>query len=135
MQRCGCANFTALTNPNLLSPQTGGRSVRTLSSTLLAAQKSASSQPYVKLLVAGRIGGVTRLNWSRLYTGSEPDYYHAATLSGDGSLVRARVSNSSPFWLYIQRIASPGPGSDFSQWSSFVQVSGSSGIALASQGG
>jgi len=108
--------------------------VRTLSSTLLAAQKSASSQPYVKLLVAERIGGVTRLNWSRLYTGSEPDYYHAATLPGDGSLVRARVSSSSPFWLYIQRIASPGPGSDFSQWSSFVQVSGSSGIAVAMQG-
>ncbi len=134
MQRCGCANFTALTNPNLLSPQTGGRSVRTLSSTLLVAQKNASSHPYVKLLVAERIGGVTRLNWSRLYTGSEPDYYHAATLPGDGSLVRARVSNSIPFWLYIQRVASP-PGGDFSQWSSFVQVSGSSGIALASQGG
>ena len=121
-------------NPNPLNPPIGGRSVRTLSSTLLAAQRSASSQPYIKVTTTERIGGVTRLNWGRLYTGSEPDYYHAATIPGDGSLLRARVSNSSPFWLYIQRVTSPGPGSDFSQWSSFAQVSGSSGIALAMQG-
>lgn len=107
--------------------------MRTLSSTLLAAQRSASAQPYLKVTVEERGGGVTRLSWSRLYTGSEPDFYYAATLPGDGSLVRARVSNVSPYWLYIQRVATPGPGSDFSPWSSFAQTSGSSGIALASQ--
>ncbi|MBI4289769.1 MAG: hypothetical protein HY671_15240 [Chloroflexi bacterium] len=108
--------------------------MRSLSSTLLAAQRGVSAQPYVKVTVEERVGGVVRLSWSRLYSGSEPDFYHAATLPGDGSLVRARVGNASPYWVYVQRVINPGPGSDFSPWSSFAQTSGSSGIAVASQG-
>lgn len=108
--------------------------MRMLSATLLAAQKSASAQPYMKVTVADRIAGVSRLGWSRFYSGAEPDFYHAATMPSDGSLARARVGNISPFWLYVQHVASPGPGSDFSQWSSFVQVSSGSGVAVASKG-
>ncbi len=107
--------------------------MRTLSSTLLAAQKSSTRLPYVKLEILDRVAGITRLNWTRLYSGSEPDFHHNATMPGDGSLVRARVDPSS-YQLYRQRVASPGPGSDFSPWTGVCTVSSTSGIALTSRG-
>jgi hypothetical protein len=106
--------------------------MRTLSSTLLAAQRSSSCLPYVKVEILDRVAGITRLNWARLYNGSEPDFHHAATMPGDGSLIRARVDPSS-YQLYRQRVASPGPGSDFSPWTGVCTVSSASGIALASR--
>ncbi len=91
--------------------------MRQLSSALLAAQKQASSVPYIKVTAAKKIAGVVRYDWSRLYTGAEDDYYHALTMPGDGSLVRARSTPPvDSRKLYRQRVAGPGPGSDFSQW-------------------
>jgi len=91
--------------------------VRSLTSTLLAAQKEATRTPYVKVEVYNTVSGVVRLNWSRLYTGSEDDYFHAVTMPGDGSLIRVRVTPPADSRkLYRQRVASPGPESDFSQW-------------------
>ena len=91
--------------------------MRQLSSTLLAAQKEASRTPYVKIEAKNKITGVVRLDWDRLYTGSEDDYYHAVTMPGDGSLIRARITlPSDSMKLYRQRVASPGPSSDFSTW-------------------
>jgi hypothetical protein len=54
-------------------------------------------------------------------------------MPGDGSLLRARVDPASN-QLYRQRVASPGPGSDFSPWTVVCTVSSASGIALASRG-
>ena len=107
--------------------------MRTLSSTLLSAQRSSSRLPYVKVEILDRVAGITRLHWARLYSGSEPDFYHAATMPGDSLLVRARVDPSG-YQLYRQRVASPGPGSDFSPWTGVCTVSSASGIALASRG-
>jgi len=91
--------------------------MRSLTSTLLAAQKEASHTPFVKVEAKNKIAGVVRLNWTRLYTGSEDDYFHALTIPGDGSLIRVRVTPTSDSRkLYRQRVADPGPGSDFSQW-------------------
>jgi len=103
--------------------------MRTLPSALLAAQKSASAVPYVKVEIADRIGGIRRLDWQRLYSGSEADSYHAATMPGDGSLIRCRVDSGS---LYLQRVTSPGPGSNFGDWT-FVDSAANAGVALASQ--
>jgi len=91
--------------------------MRQLSSTLLAAQKEASYTPYVKVEACNQIAGVVKLDWARLYTGSEDDYFHAMTIPGDGSLVRVRVTPPADSRkLYRQRVADPGPESDFSQW-------------------
>jgi len=91
--------------------------MRTLTSTLLAAQKQDASVPYVKIEAVNKITGVVRYDWSRLYDGSEDDYFHALTMPGDGSMVRARVTlPADSRKLYRQRVANPGPGSDFSQW-------------------
>jgi hypothetical protein len=87
--------------------------MRTLSPALLSAQQSSSAAPYLEAVVSDRIGGIRRLDWTRLYTGAEPDGYHAACVPGDGSLIRARVTGGH---IYYQRVSSPGSGSDFSAW-------------------
>jgi len=91
--------------------------MRSLSSTLLATQKEASHIPFVKVEAYNTISGVVRLQWTRLYTGSEADYFHAVTMPGDGSLIRVRLTPPADSRkLYRQRVANPGPSSDFSQW-------------------
>jgi len=91
--------------------------MRTLSDTLLSAQKQVSHTPYVKLEATNKIAGVVRLDWTRLYNGSEDDYFHALTIPGDGSLIRVRATPPADSRkLYRQRVANPGPESDFSQW-------------------
>ena len=91
--------------------------MRSLTSTLLATQKEASRTPFVKVEAKNRIAGVARLDWTRLYTGSEADYFHALTIPDDGSLIRVRTTPSSDARrLYRQRVADPSPESDFSQW-------------------
>ncbi|MFC1943701.1 hypothetical protein ACFLWO_03910 [Chloroflexota bacterium] len=89
--------------------------MRSLSSTLLAAQKEAT--PYVKVEARNRIAGVLRLDWERLYDGTEDDYFHALTMPCDGSLIRARITLPvDGRKLYRQRVPNPGPSSDFSTW-------------------
>ena len=91
--------------------------MRSLTSTLLAAQKKAATTPYVKVEAKNKIAGVVRYDWTRFYTGSEDDYFHALTMPGDGSLIRTRVTlPADSRKLYRQRVPSPGPSSDFSQW-------------------
>lgn len=91
--------------------------MRSLSPTLLAAQKEASRLPYVQIIARNKIAGVVRLDWSRLYTATEPDYFHALAIPGDGSLIRARITPPvDGRKLYRQRVTNPGPSSDFSQW-------------------
>ncbi len=104
--------------------------MRTLAAPLLAAQKSASAVPYLKAVVSDRIGGIRRLAWSRLYTGTEPDGYHAAAMPADGSLVRARVSGGR---VYYQRVTNPGSGSGFSSWTD-VDAAAGAGVALCADG-
>lgn len=91
--------------------------MRGLTPTLTAAQNSASVTPYVKVEAKSSIAGVARLKFTRLYSGSEADYFHAAVQPADGSLIRARVTPPSDARkLYYQRVASPGENSNFSQW-------------------
>ena len=91
--------------------------MRTLSSTLLAAQKQGAAVPYVKITAVNKTAGVNRYAWSRLYDGNEDDYYHGLAIAGDGSLVKARLTlPADSRKLYWQRITNPGPGSNYSQW-------------------
>ncbi len=91
--------------------------MRSLTSTLSAAQKAASAAPVYKVTVYDRYAGVKRLSFSRLYTGSETDSFHALTFPADGAMIRARIDpGTPPSYLKWQRVASPGPASDFSSW-------------------
>ena len=98
--------------------------MRSLTSTLLSTQKEASRTPFVKVEAKNKIAGVVRLDWTRLYTGLEDDYFHALTIPGDGSLIRVRVTSPSDARkLYRQRVANPDSESDFSQWTYCNQYS------------
>jgi hypothetical protein len=56
--------------------------MKTLSSTLLAAQKKADRLPYVEAKVYDYEAGIKRLSWTRLYTGTEPDNHHGIAFDG-----------------------------------------------------
>lgn len=106
--------------------------MRALSSTLLAAQKTASAVPFVQVQVSDRITNVVRLRWERFYTGAEAENYHAAANPADGSLLRAWVDPAGPT-LFYQRTAAPDDTSDYSLWSNFGSVANRD-VALASNG-
>ena len=107
--------------------------MRTLSDTLLAAQRSPSAHPYVKVEVVDRRPDVARPLLERLYTGGEDDFHHAATMPQDGSLIRARLDQATG-GLYVQRVTNPGPGSDFSSWTPLDTAWTGANIALTSRG-
>jgi hypothetical protein len=91
--------------------------MRELTTTLRDAQMQETVVPYVKIEAVNKIAGVVRQDWARLYTGSEPDYYHSLAMPADGSLIKARITPPADSRkLYRQRVVSPGPASDFSQW-------------------
>jgi hypothetical protein len=84
------------------------------SPTLLAAQKNARRTPYVEAKVYDHQQGIKRLSWTRLYTGSEPDNYHGIAFDGQGSMHRIRAATGDK--LYYQKVSSPRPASDYTQW-------------------
>jgi hypothetical protein len=108
--------------------------MRQLTAALEAAPMQATRLPCIRVQVVNKAGGVVKQNWDRLYTGAETEYFHAVTAPGDGSLIRVRVTPfSDARKLYLQRVANPGPGSDFSAWS-YTGQSDVLAVAAASNG-
>ena len=106
--------------------------MRNLSATLVEAQQAVSNTPYVKIEVKNKITGITRFSWERLYQGTETEYYHGLTVAGDGSLVRVRITlPADSCKLYRQRVANPGPQSDFSAWT-YTSQNNCLAVAVAS---
>jgi hypothetical protein len=78
--------------------------MRTLSATLLAAQKKAHRLPYVEAEVYDYEVGIKRLSWTRVYEGSEPDNHHGIAFDGNGDMHRIRSEGSN---LYYQKQECP----------------------------
>jgi len=96
--------------------------MRTLTDTLLTEQKKPTRKPLVKLEVQayGHPQQSSSIQWEafawqRLYLGSETKFHHGVAISGNGSLHRVRLDGTA---IKYSRVTSPGPASDFSQWSS-----------------
>jgi len=89
-------------------------------STLLAAARSGSARPHVRLQIADRDAGAVRLRFARWYEGAEPDGPCAAASPADGSLVRAWWDPTDGR-LYVQRIATPSAESAFDAWTELAQ--------------
>jgi len=87
--------------------------MKTLTATLLAAQKKPDRLPYVEAKVYDFDQGIKRLSWERLYEGSEPDNHHGIAFDGQGSMHRIRVDGNN---LYHQKVTSPDENSDYTQW-------------------
>ena len=102
-----------------------------LSETLLAAQRDATTVPYVEATLAPQWGGVTQLRWERVYVGQEPDGLHAAIVSAQsGALIRARTQ-AALNGLFAQRAPSPDPTAQFGSWQSLGATSATGGVAIA----
>jgi hypothetical protein len=69
--------------------------MKTLSPTLLAAQKKAHRLPYVEAKVYDFEAGIKRLSWTRVYEGTEPDNHHGIAIDGQGNMHRIRSGGSS----------------------------------------
>jgi len=111
--------------------------MRSLSDALLAAQKGKKRKPIVKLEVQS-FGHPQQsssiqweaFGWQRFYSGAEGKDSHGLTMPGDGSLIRIRKSGTN---LYLSRVTSPGPASDYSLWGgSFGGVAANAKVAIAS---
>jgi hypothetical protein len=88
--------------------------MRTLSATLLAAQRKGLRLPYIEANVYDYEQGIKRLTWTRLYEGTEPDNHHGIAFDGQGSM--HRICAAAGNLLYYQKVTSPGPTSDYSLW-------------------
>lgn len=105
-----------------------------LSASLTAHQRATARQPFLGVTATLKRAQSDLLRWVRLYTGAEADARIAAVVAPDGSLIRARISGSS---IVVSRVATPGPGSTFSAWTTLTSTSISSAtpIALAAKAG
>jgi hypothetical protein len=115
--------------------------MRTLTDALMEEQKKPTRKAMVKLEVqayghpqatpADTIQWEA-FGWQRFYQGSEAKDSHGVAIPGDGSLIRLRKNGTN---LYLSRVSSPGPASDYSQWgSSFGGVPANAKVAIAANG-
>jgi len=105
--------------------------MRTLSTTLLAAQKKPDRLPYVEARVYDYEAGIKRLSWTRLYEGSEPDSHHGIAFDGQGSMHRIRAAAGNI--LLRQKITGPDENSDYSKWTQLA-ADCAGPCAIAAQG-
>ena len=108
--------------------------MKNLSATLTTAQKSTTRDPAIRAIITNQRSGINKLAFTEVYSGIEPDAVHAACIAGDGSLIRAYIEYNQ---LKVQRIANPGPASDFSSWvnlSSIIGAVGMCALALCARG-
>ncbi len=85
--------------------------MKDLTETLLAAQKKADRLPYIEAKLYELDQGIRRLEWTRLYEGSEPDNHHGIAFDGQGSMHRIRAATGDK--LYYQKIIYPPQISSF----------------------
>jgi hypothetical protein len=85
--------------------------MRTLTATLLAAQKKPHRLPYVEAKVYDYEAGIKRLSWTRVYEGSEPDNHHGIAFDGQGSMHRIRSGGSSTLLYQKQTLPFGVPAS------------------------
>ncbi|MFA7296081.1 MAG: hypothetical protein WC211_02710 [Dehalococcoidia bacterium] len=107
--------------------------MRTLTSTLLAAQQAASAEPYVRVRLSDLDVGVPRLRWTRWYSGAEAAGPCGVAVAGDGALLRARIDAATGA-LSHQRVAGPSAGSTYSAWTSLGSVHAGARVGFAAAG-
>ncbi|MEX2245651.1 MAG: hypothetical protein WEC75_03100 [Dehalococcoidia bacterium] len=95
-----------------------------MSSALLAAQKSASREPAVQVIVRNTVGAVRRNDFAVLDTTSHPLAKHDAAVAADGSVTRVRIESGA---VKQQRVADPASG----PWSSWNDLATAMGTAVA----
>ena len=107
--------------------------MRSLSSTLLEAQKNPRRQPYLGVTVDRRLPHVFHPVFTRLLNTTETAARHDLHLTSNGTLIRARITRSNS-GLYVQRVANAGSNSSFTQWTYLNKAHPDAGVALCGNG-
>ena len=107
--------------------------MRSLSATLLDAQRSPRRQPYLGVTVERRLPHVFHPVFSRLLDTTETSARHDLHLTSAGTLIRARVSRSNSN-LYVQRVPNAGQNSSFTHWSYLNKAYPDAGVSLCGNG-
>lgn len=106
--------------------------MRTLSADLLAAQRSASTEPQVDVTVENHIGGMRRLEYKSINTTANTLGKHDVCVAGDGSVTRVRSDNAGG--ILYQRNTEPGNGFNYAgAWTTLVAAEGTQ-VACAAKG-
>ncbi len=95
--------------------------MRSLSSSLLAAQKQVNVKPKVNLVIRDQQILVNRLDWTLLYAGSESEGYVGGAQASDSFIIRARIESTS---LKVQRVTDVENSSQWSSWTTLVETGG-----------
>lgn len=103
--------------------------MRTLSAELLAAQRSASGEPLVEVVVENSVGGLRRLEFVPLDATAQPIAKHDVAVAGDGSVTRVRVEAGA---VKQQRVSNPAAG-PWTAWSNLATGKGAQ-VACAAKG-
>lgn len=103
--------------------------MRTLSSVLLAAQKAASTEPYVDVVVENSIAGVRRLDMAQIDATAHAIAKHDVAVAGDGSVTRVRMESAA---VKQQRVANPATG-PWNAWTNLATGMGAQ-VACAAKG-
>lgn len=103
--------------------------MRTLSSPLIAAQQSPSAEPHVDVVVENSVGGVRRLDFTRIDNTSHNIAKHDAGVTGDGSVTRVRIDSGA---VKQQRVTNPALG-PWNSWNNLATGMGAQ-IACAAKG-
>ena len=107
--------------------------MRSLSPTLLDAQRDPCRQPQLGVTVERRLPHVFHPVFTRLLNLDETPARHDLHLTSSGTLIRARVSRSNSR-LYVQRVANAGPTTSFTQWTYLNRAYPAAGVALCGNG-
>jgi hypothetical protein len=104
--------------------------MRTLSSDLTAAQRSASAEPQVDVTVENTVGGMRRLDFVQLDATAQSIQQHGVAVASDGSVSRARSSGGGS--ILQQRLTTPQTG-PYGTWNT-LQTGKGNVIAIAAKG-
>jgi hypothetical protein len=105
--------------------------MRTLSADLLAAQRSASAEPRVDVVIENAIGGMRRVDFTLLDGTAQTIGKHGVAVAADGSVSRVRSDNAGN--ILQQRVAPPVPGIAWASWTTLASGKGNV-VAIAARG-
>ena len=103
--------------------------MRSLSSALLAAQKSASAEPNVDVVVENSVRGIRRLDMAQIDATAHTIARHGAAVPGDSSVTRVRIESGA---VKQQRVANPATG-PWNTWNNLATGMGAY-VACAAKG-
>jgi hypothetical protein len=105
--------------------------MRSLSADLLAAQRSASAEPRVDVVIENAVGGVRRLDFTLLDGTAQTIAKHGVAVASDGCVTRVRSDNAGN--ILQQRVAPPVAGVAWASWTTLATGKGNV-IACAARG-